>query len=375
MACGSVEQISFGSAEAVSDAGSPVVAARPDGSMSGPSSQLNIAADAGPYSYDDAGPCAVVRSKATPVPLDILILLDQSGSMASTSGHGTKWAQVVEAIRRFAADPGSSGIEVALQYFSLPLAGQSIPTDTEHSCNIVDYSHPEVPMGALPGNLGPITTSMAKHQPSGPSPTYEALEGARDYAVPWAEAHPTHRVVLVMATDGGPHLCASTDANTQAAALLAFTGKPSIATYVIGVGPDQDLSAIAAAGGTGKPYLVDVSDLATDQFITAMQQIRAGEGLPCAYRVPVPTNGASIDFGKLNLDYYPGLKFPTSTMAQLFQVTGPSKCPTGQLAWYYDDATSPHSVLLCSDTCSKFKQDIGGQLVIAVGCQTRVIVN
>jgi len=366
LSCAAIEPISFGALASRVDAGI-------DGSGGG--GGVMILDDAGLYGHDEAGPCAVVGHVATSVPLDIFILLDQSGSMAETSGTGTKWSQAVEAVSRFVDDPTSAGTQVALQYFSLPLSGQTVPTDTEHSCAVFDYALPEIPMAALPDNARAIEASMIKHTPSGPSPTYEALVGATTYAVSWANAHPTHRIVIVMATDAGPHLCMSTEANTEAAAKSAFTGTPSIATYVIGLGTDHGLDVIAAAGGTGKAYLVDVSDQATDEFVAAMQKIRAGDGLPCAYPVPAVDAGKIVDFEKVNLDYTPGLNFGSPDVAPLYRVNGQAKCPTDRLAWYYDDNAPPQTILLCSPTCQKIKQDIGGQLVMAVGCQTRVIVN
>jgi hypothetical protein len=120
---------------------------------------------------------------------------------------------------------------------------------------------------------------------------------------------------------------------------------------------------------------VDVSDQATAEFVAAMQKIRAGDGLPCEYPVPVPDGGTIVDFQKVNLDYTPGLRFPTQGVAPLYQVSSQAKCPTDKLAWFYDGATPPQAILLCPSTCSNVKGDIGGEMVIALGCRTRTIVN
>jgi hypothetical protein len=71
----------------------------------------------------DAAPiqCAAEAHKAEIVPLDLMLLVDSSGSMSSSAGMRTKWETATEALRNFVADPKSAGLGVGLQFF---------PTDT-----------------------------------------------------------------------------------------------------------------------------------------------------------------------------------------------------------------------------------------------------
>src|SRR4051812_1708310 len=61
--------------------------------------------------------CSVELTKIDPVRLDMIVLLDQSGSMADMVSGGTKWSMVAYALDAFLNDPASAGIGVALQFF------------------------------------------------------------------------------------------------------------------------------------------------------------------------------------------------------------------------------------------------------------------
>jgi hypothetical protein len=149
--------------------------------------------------------CSVEVRSIEPVHLDMIVMLDQSGSMAAAISGGTKWSMVAYALDSFLNDPDSAGIGVALQYFSLPVPGQTVPTDDMFSCVAADYAQPAVAMGSLPGNAHTIVGSIGAHVPSGPTPTNTALEGVMTYARAWAAVNPTHRVLIVLATDAEPH--------------------------------------------------------------------------------------------------------------------------------------------------------------------------
>jgi len=314
--------------------------------------------------------CSVEVNTIEPVRLDMIVMLDQSGSMADPISGGTKWSMVAYALDSFLNDPGSAGIGVALQFFSLPLAGQTIPTDTMFSCTSADYAIPAVPMGVLPANASKVSGSIAKHMPSGPTPTNTALEGVATYARAWAAVNPSHHVVIVLATDADPHGCQDKPTVLDIAAAL-YTNTPSIATYVIGVGQLlTSLNEFARAGGTGQAFIIDTSANGTKQFIDAMYSIRIGQGLPCDYAVPTSRDGNPVDLTMLNLDYRPGPD--RSTTVPLSRVPDASQCGVGKLGWYYDDAGAALRLRLCDQACSQIKPDIYGEMNVSIGCPTRV---
>jgi hypothetical protein len=61
--------------------------------------------------------CAETNKQAEQVPVDLLLLVDSSGSMAEASGASTKWTLATEALRAFVKDPRSNGLGVGLGFF------------------------------------------------------------------------------------------------------------------------------------------------------------------------------------------------------------------------------------------------------------------
>lgn len=341
------------------------------------------------------GACIGDAFEAEPLPLDILIMLDQSGSMSQSAGNNlTKWDTVEQAITTFMQQPNLDGISLALQYFGLPqpdITGcwaQACTTDNDctngcgpcgpsgvclvtfnpdiDSCDAIDYAWAEVPMQPLPGVASPILSSLAMHAPGTNTPTKPALEGAIMYATNWQIAHPDHVTVVAFATDGEPAVCDTDMNNIYAVAAAGFNGMPSIKTFVIGVGGALSaLDGIAAAGGTTTAFHVDLNTMATDEFVDALNAIR-NAALPCTYQIPPPPQGMMADFGLVNVVYTSG-NGPEQTIPK---VADAAHCPANGLGWYYDDERAPTQIILCDATCALIKADLMAQIEIVLGCIT-----
>jgi len=305
--------------------------------------------------------CASDTQTAEPVPLDMYIMMDQSGSMGSTvTGGGSKFNAIKSALNAFFAAPGSSGIGVGLQYF--PLGS---------TCSAATYAKPEVAIAPLPGNTPALQKSLNAHKPSGGTPTYPALTGAIQQAQSYALAHPGHVVIAVLATDGDPSACAPTDIPTiskvAAAGLAGGGGKPKVLTFVIGVGKSlAKLNAIAAAGGTGSAFLVDTNANVVKQFEDALKKIQ-GAALGCTYVIPSPKPGQSIDYAKVNVQITTGGKPPTG----LGYADSPAACDPALGGWFYDDPASPKQIKLCPASCNAVQGDGKAQVDILLGCQRK----
>jgi hypothetical protein len=61
--------------------------------------------------------CAREVQHADKVPLDLLVLMDVSGSMGSAAGNRSRWEASQLALSSFVRDPGSAGLGVGLQFF------------------------------------------------------------------------------------------------------------------------------------------------------------------------------------------------------------------------------------------------------------------
>jgi hypothetical protein len=413
---------------------------------------------------DELKGCASETKKATPLPLDLYIMFDSSGSMASLiAANKSKYTAAVDAMNAFLSDPASDGIGVGLQFFPLNQAGVpatctdksqcpgstgpctsgycgsnaggpkqqaelkfcTVETDCPQgpytcvtsghcsiatnvfcpppfgvyscgndpngfprgtcvasnggwcangdSCVAADYSKPAVAIGALPGSKAALANALATKKPQGGTPTSAALQGAIDTAVAYAKANPTHTVAVVFATDGNPEQCDTNITNISNIAGGAFTGTPSVRTFVVGVfasaaektALQPNLDAIAAKGGTNKAYLTNAA--ATTEFQKALASIR-GNALPCDYDVPKPTSGLP-DFEKVNVQHT-----TTDGAKTVFGYTASAtSCDPTNGGWYYDKAPAPGAdptkIVLCPATCNRVRNE-GGQVDVVLGCKT-----
>ncbi|NUO48708.1 MAG: VWA domain-containing protein, partial [Polyangiaceae bacterium] len=209
------------------------------------------------------GTCAATNAKATPTPLDIVFVLDWSGSM-----QGDSWEGSTTALKNFMQAPESAGISAGMVYFP------TIKPDFDDTCNHQLYAVLDVPIAELPGNSFALTNSMPADAIGSPSPLYAGLKGALQAAVARQDLLPKHKVVVVMASDGGYNTCGQgiTAISALATSARQYNG---VQTYVIAVQSSANinfdaLQTIAISGGTNGLY--DASDI--DVFGEKMAEIR-----------------------------------------------------------------------------------------------------
>lgn len=323
----------------------------PDGKGSG---------DGGGGGYD-APSCATSNVMAMQSPLDLYLMLDQSGSMSeSVAGGGTKWSAVTSAISSFVSQSGLTGISMGVQYFGLGAEGIS--------CTASDYATPEVEIAPLPGVGTAIKTSMNGHSPSAGTPTSAALQGAINHATSWATAHAGDIAAVILATDGDPEECDTNLTDIDKIASTAYAGTPKIPTFVIGVGPDlSNLNGIAAAGGTMQAFEVDTGGNVIQQFLAAMNAIR--NSVSCQFQIPLPTDGSTPNYGEVNVVFTPTGGQPTT----IPYVMSAANCPASGDGWYYDNANAPTAIILCTSTCGTVQADMTGVVNITLGCSTVIL--
>lgn len=322
-------------------------------------------------------------------PLDLYVLLDQSNSMDEVG----KWDAVLSAISSFAADPSTVDVGMGLALFPRPpehpppapcdgtnpndpacgLYGPCLGSNNCYgallgdSCLPSDYALPDVAIAPLPGVGQAINDALvAASPPSGMStPSEPAMRGALGYAVDWADAHPDHATVLVFATDGEPTNC--TTNSVPGIATHVAAALPTVKTFVVGVGSSLgSLDAIANAGGTGQALLVDTAADVTQQFIAAMNSVRAiGQ---CQLDIPEPEEGTP-DYGKVNV----ALVDPSDrdNRITLVNVGTEAECDPMTGGWYYDDPQSPARIFLCPASCSELTGN-AWDVEVLLGCATIV---
>ncbi len=292
--------------------------------------------------------CAVSTTKAQNAPVNLVFMVDRSGSMDDSG----KWVAATAALKAFFADASGTGLRASLHFFAAENA----------SCDVASYATPAVAMTALPN--GPsFAAALDATKPNGSTPTLPALQGAVSYGKTLQAATPDVKVVVVLVTDGEPSGCQSTvDSVSAAAAASAAT----IPTYVIGVGDAlTSLNAVALSGGTKQAVIVSTTNPAniSADFGAAIADIRQ-RALSCDYALPSAPAGESFDLNKVNVQFTPGGAATGATLAY-------NKDCAGGAGWHYDDANAPTKIAVCPSSCDALKKDSKGKMDILFGCATK----
>lgn len=298
--------------------------------------------------------CTLTTKKAAPVPLDLVVVLDWSQSM-----QGNKWTGTTSALSEFFNDPASAGISVGMVYFPSvkPFA---------IACDAVSYTLLDVPIAPLPGNAFDLTNSMPAIPNGASTPTFGGLKGAAQAACAYQDAHPTHKVNIVLATDGDPTFCANVTIDKIAGVAKDAQDYNGVRTYVIGVEGSTiyNLDKIAAAGGTTKAYDItqDIS-----QFSAAMAEIRSA-ALSCEFGIPPPPQGEELIPDEVNFTYTPG---GTGTPVTLPRADDLADCGD-KPGWYFDNNAAPKKIILCPASCNTVQNDQHAEVSVAFGCHSEL---
>src|SRR3954447_12076274 len=107
--------------------------------------------------------CASSTSEAKLVPVQLVILLDRSGSMGDgiNGDPALKWQPVTQGLQAFFADANSAGMSASLALF---------PSGGADRCNSSVYYFAQVPIRGLP-EPDAFQAAMAATLPMGQTPT------------------------------------------------------------------------------------------------------------------------------------------------------------------------------------------------------------
>ena len=226
-----------------------------------------------------------------------------------------------------------------------------------------------------------IQQAFEREEPRGSTPTHDAYRYALDEL---ANAPGVGQRFLVLITDGTPTYSLGCEGSgtpqdpadptpliPEAASALGR----GIKTFVIGSPGSEDaresLSQMAQAGGTaiegcshdGRPRYCHFDMTENEDFAAALRdafEAISGIALSCAYELPAPPNGATLDLGKVNVLFRPP---GGGEQERIPQSEAGDACD----GWRYSDDRS--RVLLCGQTCDRVSSSTG-QLSIEFGCST-----
>jgi Mg-chelatase subunit ChlD len=310
-----------------------------------------IDVDGGPDA-DDSGACTSTSAEAQRIQLDIIFLIDRSGSMV-----GEKWAGTTKALTTFFNDPKSANIGAGMSFF---------PNHKASICVPVDYETLDVAINTLPANSFALTNSIPAEPTAYGTPTWGALKGALMAATAYQDAHPKHKVVLVLATDGDPNACGAATVDNIASVAKAARNYNGVRTYVIGAAGSiiPNLNKIAEGGGTKAAY-----DITNDinEFSAKMEEIRS-EALGCEFEIPPPPDGKDLDPSDVNFSYQPKGMGASKILLRADDLVD---CG-GKPGWYYDSNALPTKILLCPASCTTVQADSHAKVSVLFGCKSQI---
>lgn len=306
---------------------------------------------------DTSTGCATSITEATPVPVDMFVMMDTSSSMADDN----KWDDTKAAFETFFQDPAAATLRVALRFF--PDAGCD-----DYSCDIDQCSQPTVDLGPLSNSthVASLVDALESHEPDGNTPVSAALGGATRWAASFkAQLKGSEKTVVVLVTDGEPNGCDDRISHITRIAADAYASS-GVPTFAVGLaGSNQSImDAIGRAGNTGQAFFI-VNGNAQAALLAALKQIQ-NSAVKCDFAMPrAQKAGDVVDPKRVNVSFTPS-GGATSTMGQ---VADALKCGA-KGGWYYDSATKPTTLTLCPTTCTSVQGGAGSSVKIVLGCTT-----
>jgi hypothetical protein len=313
--------------------------------------------------------CAGQLFEGEVVPLDLYVMFDQSGSMATVIDESTgemRIDAVSQAMEDFLLDWRSGGIGVGLGHFGhFPLG--------ETSCDEADYAEPLVSIARLPDNADAVLETLQSLEPTGETPTAAGIRGACSVTSEWKADHPGTVVANLLVTDGEPKAPISSEDGTcdptleDAVAAASECAELGVPTYVLGVGPSlENLNSIADAGETDNAYLV--AQDSSQGVLEALNAIRGAAQVPCEITPQAPGGGVDLDFEKTDIVFMDS----ECVVRRIARVDAASECSNSAGGWYLNGTGSERSIVLCDRSCADIRQP-GTEFFYSVGCSIETV--
>ncbi len=296
--------------------------------------------------------CAAVTEAAelVPVPADIIVVVDNSGSMGFEAG------EIQLNLNDFSNQIIGSGIDVHVILVS------SYPGDGNGICIA-----PPLGGGVCPGtdNNPPTFTHVDQFVAS-----HNAWERVLATHAQWSAA---------IRPDAVKHIVTVTD-DTSNMPMLDFDNAflaldPSYAGYVHHSVVCHSNCPSAAGIGTNYINLSMLTqgvaaDLCDQNFQAVFDvlttEVIGGSQLSCEFEIPPPPDDMDFNPDQVNLEFDDGM----GGILEIGRVDSAADCPNVIDGWYYDNPAAPTMILMCPQTCDKLQNAANGSININFGCAT-----
>lgn len=341
----------------------------PDGS-SGDSGGVtfDVSDDTAPV---DTGPCAATEAAAIKPPVDVVVVIDQSGSMNDDI------VKVRANINKLSDFLKKTGLDYRVVMIANPASG------TTQVC---------VPAPLGGASCGAPNPPIFKQIPQRVESwdalkltikTYDASPG------PWSDMMRADsvKVFVPITDDNSNYTSTSTYAGISAEAfdsqLLAKPGgifgtatkrkyvvypligapaypaeSPKCGTSMVNTGPEY-IKLAKLTNGKWFP-------LCSSDFGPLFEEMgkSIATRVACELTIPEPPAGEKLDPKKVNVTYTPG----SGGTPETFSKDDSAPCEGGANGWQYSE--DGKKILLCGDACKKVQADLGGKVNVAFGCGT-----
>jgi hypothetical protein len=354
VACGS-----SGSSHSFDENGTP-----PPGGLGGPPGSIGSSGGTSGGPGDKA--CAAEIAAATRAEVDIIIVIDTSGSMTEET------TQVRTNLNTFATSIGKSGLDYRVVLIAeKPAIVPPLP--------FMPGICVDPPLaGASCADNPPLFHQLA-HTVDSTNSLQIILDQFASYQG-WLRPE-SYKVFIEVTDDNSDLAWAEFDTQLLAKSSAMFgdaTKRRYIFDSICGWkkgSPGLDPGKCGTAVNIGDQYqnlskltggIVD-SVCETD-YSAVFDNIAKGlmTKLGCEFDIPKAKDGSTVDPSNVVVRYTPGSGGGTQSLTQ---VTDPSKCSTVANAWYYDNNAAPTKIIFCPSTCNGPGAEAGAKLEIALGCK------